>query len=168
MNRPRTRALAERLPLSLRSYRQLASMATPLTSAVLANRLKHGKEHPQRVGERRGETEVQRPDGALIWAHGASVGEMLAIMPLVAYMQGSGFNVLMTSGTLTSARLAEQRLPPGVIHQFVPIDAPPFIARFLSHWRPNLGLFAEQDLWPNLILGSAGRNIPLIVINGRL
>jgi 3-deoxy-D-manno-octulosonic-acid transferase len=160
--------LAERLPLSLRSYRQLASMATPLTSAVLANRLKHGKEHPQRVGERRGETEVQRPDGALIWAHGASVGEMLAIMPLVAYMQGSGFNVLMTSGTLTSARLAEQRLPPGVIHQFVPIDAPRFIARFLSHWRPNLGLFAEQDLWPNLILGSAGRNIPLIVINGRL
>jgi len=160
--------VVEQLPLTLRGYRRLAAMATPLTSFVLANRLKHGKEHPARIGERRGETEILRPPGGLIWAHGASVGEMLAVMPLIEHIRAVGFNVLVTSGTVTSARLAEHRLPPGVIHQFVPIDAPRFIVRFLDHWRPDLALFAEQDLWPNLIVESAMRAIPLILINGRL
>jgi 3-deoxy-D-manno-octulosonic-acid transferase len=160
--------VAERLPLTLRGYRRLVRIATPLASVVLANRLRRGKEHPGRVGERRGETQAKRPSGALIWAHGASVGEMLALMPLLEHVRAKGFNVLLTSGTLTSARLAERRLPSGVIHQFVPFDAPRFITRFLGHWRPNLALFAEQELWPNLIVESAARAIPLILVNGRL
>lgn len=160
--------MAERLPLALRSYRRLVTIATPFAAFVLANRLRRGKEHPGRVGERRGETQAKRPAGALIWAHGASVGEMLALMPLLEYVRGKGFNVLFTSGTLTSARLAERRLPRGVIHQFVPFDAPRFITRFLGHWRPSLALFAEQELWPNLIMESAARSIPLILVNGRL
>ena len=76
--------------------------------------------------------------------------------------------MLCTSGTVTSAELAEQRLPPGVIHQFVPLDAPRFVTRFLDHWRPDLALFVESDLWPNLIMASAERGIPLILVNGRL
>jgi 3-deoxy-D-manno-octulosonic-acid transferase len=159
---------AERLPLTLRTYRRLAEAATPLAPLLLARRLKRGKEHPQRLAERRGETSVARPPGPLIWAHGASVGEMLAVIPLVQSLRARGFNVLVTSGTVTSARLAEARLPPGAIHQFVPIDAPRFIARFLDHWRPNLALFAESDLWPNLIMSCAERAVPLILINGRL
>jgi 3-deoxy-D-manno-octulosonic-acid transferase len=161
-------ALSDHLPLTLRSYRGLAAAATPLAPMLLNNRLKHGKEHAERMAERCGETAVERPPGPLIWAHGASVGEMLAVIPLIERIRARGFNVLVTSGTVTSARLAEHRLPEGAIHQFVPIDAPKFIDRFLGHWRPDLGLFVESDLWPNLILGSAKRNIPLILINGRL
>jgi len=158
----------ERLPLTLRGYRRLAAAATPLTSILLAKRLKRGKEHPVRIGERRGETAVARPSGPLVWTHGASVGEMLSLMPLVEHLRAKGFVVLMTSGTVTSAKLAERRLPPGVIHQFVPIDTPKFIIRFLEHWRPNLALFSESDLWPNLIIESTGRGIPLILVNARL
>jgi len=160
--------MPERLPLSLRGYRRLAAAATPLTPLLLAKRLQRGKEHPARIGERCGETTIPRPPGPLVWTHGASVGEILSLLPLIERLRAKGFAVLMTSGTVTSAKLAERRLPPGVIHQFVPIDTPKFIARFLEHWRPNLALFSESDLWPNLIIESTGRGIPLILVNGRL
>jgi 3-deoxy-D-manno-octulosonic-acid transferase len=160
--------VAERLPLTLRIYRRLATAATPLAPLLLARRLKRGKEHPERMAERRGESALARPAGPLIWAHGASVGEMLAVLPLVECLRAREFNVLVTSGTVTSARLAELRLPAGAIHQFIPIDAPRFIARFLDHWRPNLALLAESDLWPNLIMSCAERAVPLILVNGRL
>ena len=161
-------AVAERLPWTLRAYRGLASVATPIAPMVLANRLKRGKEHPQRLAERRGESKLVRPPGPLIWAHGASVGVMLAVIPLVEGLRERNFNVLVTSGTVTSARLAEERLPQGAIHQFVPLDAPSFTERFLAHWRPNLALFAESDLWPNLIMATSQKGIPLILVNGRL
>src|SRR6187399_2689231 len=160
--------VAERLPWTLRAYQGFAAMATPLSRLVLARRLARGKEHPQRLAERRGETRIARPPGPLIWAHGASVGEMLAVLPLVEGIRARNFNVLVTSGTVTSARLAEERLPHNVIHQFVPVDTPRYTERFLEHWRPNLGLFAESDLWPNLIMSCRERNIPLILVNGRL
>jgi 3-deoxy-D-manno-octulosonic-acid transferase len=162
------RAVPERLPLTLRSYRRLAGAAAPLAPLVLANRLRRGKEDPGRIRERRGESSVDRPPGPLIWAHGASLGEMLAMVPLVERLHADGFNVLLTSGTLTSARVARQRLPQGVIHQFIPYDAPPFISRFLGFWRPNLALFAEQELWPNLIIQTAEQSIPLILVNARM
>src|SRR5688500_7505739 len=148
----RSRDMAERLPWTLRAYRQLAAAASPVAPMLLANRLKRGKEHPERLSERRGESTLARPSGPLIWAHGASVGEMLATIPLVQGLRARGFNVLVTSGTVTSARLAERRLPEGAIHQFVPLDAPPFVARFIAHWRPSLVLLTESDLWPNLIM----------------
>ena len=161
-------AVAERLPWTLRAYRGLTSMATPLAGAVLARRLSRGKENPARLAERRGEAKIARPRGPLIWAHGASVGEMLAVSPLVEGLRARNFNVLVTSGTVTSARLAEERLPPGVVHQFIPLDAPRFTARFIEHWRPNLALLAESDLWPNLIMACAKAAIPMILVNGRL
>jgi 3-deoxy-D-manno-octulosonic-acid transferase len=161
-------SLAEKLPWTLRAYRGFASMATPMARIVLARRLARGKEHPHRLAERRGEARIARPPGPLIWAHGASVGEMLAVIPLVEGIRARNFNVLVTSGTVTSARLAEERLPPNVIHQFVPLDAPRYTARFLDHWQPNLALLAESDLWPNLIVSCTERNIPLILVNGRL
>jgi 3-deoxy-D-manno-octulosonic-acid transferase len=160
--------VADRLPWTLRAYRGLAAAAAPIAPMVLASRLRRGKEHPQRLAERRGESRVSRPAGPLIWAHGASVGEMVATLPLVEGLRKRGFNVLVTSGTVTSARLAERRLPEGAIHQFVPLDAPPFVARFVAHWRPNLVLLAESDLWPNLIMECAQRDIPMILVNGRL
>src|SRR4051812_49629218 len=109
-----------------------------------------------------GESAVARPDGALVWVHGASVGEITAVMPLVERIVAKDFNVLLTSGTVTSAQLAEQRLPPGVIHQFVPLDSPRFVRRFLDHWQPDLALFTESDLWPNLIVMTSERRVPFI------
>lgn len=158
----------ERLPLTLRSYRLATAVGAPLAGTVLLRRLKRGKEDPVRLGERRGETRVPRPSGPLVWIHGASVGEVAAIVPLVERIVAKEFQVLVTSGTVTSAKLATQWLPTGVIHQYVPLDAPRFVARFLDHWKPDLGLFTESDLWPNLILMGAERHIPLILVNGRV
>jgi 3-deoxy-D-manno-octulosonic-acid transferase len=158
----------DRLPLALRLYRWASVLGSPIASQVLARRLARGKEHPERLAERRGEPSLRRPTGPLVWVHGASVGEMLAAVPLIERLRLQDFAVLVTSGTVTSAALAEQRLPKGVPHQFIPLDAPRFVQRFLDHWRPGLALFVESDLWPNLILSCAERKIPMILINGRL
>jgi len=158
----------ERLPVTLRAYRSAAAMAAPFMRLWLFYRLQRGKENKERLKERRGYSDIPRPDAPVIWMHAASVGEMLAIAPLADQLSEKGFAVLVTSGTVTSARLAEQRLPYDAIHQFVPTDAPRFVQRFLDHWRPDLALFAESDLWPNLITATAERNIPLILVNGRL
>jgi 3-deoxy-D-manno-octulosonic-acid transferase len=160
--------VTERVPLTLVLYRALALAASPLVGALISHRLKRGKEHPERIPERRGESSVARPDGPLVWLHGASVGEVAAIVPLVERIIAQDFNVLVTSGTVTSAKLAEQRLPAGVIHQFVPFDSPLFVARFLKHWRPSLALLTESDLWPNTIVMASERRIPLILVNARL
>jgi 3-deoxy-D-manno-octulosonic-acid transferase len=160
--------VASRLPLALRIYQLASAAGSPVAGRVLASRLHRGKEHPERLSERRGEASLKRPEGPLIWVHGASVGEMLAAVPLIERLRAQDFAVLVTSGTVTSAALAEQRLPDGAMHQFIPLDAPRFVGRFLNHWRPGLALFVESDLWPNLILETAKRNIPMILINGRL
>jgi len=160
--------VVRRLPLSLRIYQLASAAGSPVARQVLASRLQRGKEHPERLAERRGEASLRRPKGPVVWVHGASVGEMLAAVPLIERLCAQDFNVLVTSGTVTSAALAEQRLPDGALHQFIPLDAPQFVGRFLAHWRPGLALFVESDLWPNLILETAKRKIPMIVINGRL
>jgi len=160
--------VTEPLPLSLRSYRLLSAAAAPLAPKLLAHRLKLGREHPVRLTERYGESEVPRPAGPLVWIHGASVGELLAVIPLIERIRGKDFAVLCTSGTVTSASVAQQRLPKAVIHQFVPLDVPRFVQRFFDHWRPDLALFVESDLWPNMIITAKERGIPLILLNGRV
>ncbi|MEZ5889252.1 MAG: 3-deoxy-D-manno-octulosonic acid transferase [Xanthobacteraceae bacterium] len=160
--------MAERLPFTFLAYRLLTAAATPLSGLVLAHRLKRGKEHPDRLEERRGKPSLPRPEEPLVWLHAASVGELVAALPVIERLRASEFAVLVTSGTVTSAEVARQQVPPGALHQFVPLDSPVFVARFLDYWRPDLALFIESDLWPNLILGAAERHIPLILLNGRL
>jgi 3-deoxy-D-manno-octulosonic-acid transferase len=156
------------LPLALRTYRRLAAAAMPFVPLLMSHRLRRGKELAERLTERRGQPDMPRPDGPLVWMHAASVGEMLAIVPIVEHVLERGLAVLVTSGTVTSAQLAQWRLPERAIHQFVPYDAPRFVARFLDAWRPSIALFAESDLWPNLIVATAERGVPLILLNGRL
>jgi len=157
-----------RLPLSLRAYRKLSAAATPLAGLIIRQRLRQGKEDASRAGERRGVSAAARPHGPLIWVHGASVGEVLAAAALIEELRARGFSVLLTSGTATSAAVVAKRFPREVIHQFIPYDAPRFVARFLDHWRPDLALFIESDLWPNLILTAARRRVPMVLINGRM
>ena len=162
-------ALPDPMPITLSAYRMVTAAAGPaLAPHVLARRLARGKENPERIAERRGEPGVPRPPGPLVWVHGASVGEFIAVLPLVERICAQGFTVLMTTGTVTSAELASRRLPVGAFHQFIPLDMPAFIARFLDHWRPDLALFVESDLWPNIILNASARKIPMVLVNGRI
>jgi 3-deoxy-D-manno-octulosonic-acid transferase len=160
--------LADPLPLTLRVYRRLSSAMVPLAPALISRRLKLGKEDPARVGERRGVSADVRPAGPLVWIHGASVGEVLASAALVERLRALNLRILLTSGTVTSAAVVAKRFPPDVIHQYVPYDSPRYVTRFLDHWRPSLALFIESDLWPNLILSSAARRLPMVLINGRM
>jgi 3-deoxy-D-manno-octulosonic-acid transferase len=160
--------VSENLPAALRVYRLLSAAAAPLAPLFLAQRLRHGKEHRARLPERRGEASIARPGGPLVWVHGASVGELVAVLPLIERIAARGIGVLVTSGTVTSGGLAEQRLPRGAVHQFVPLDVPRFVRRFLGHWRPNLALFVESELWPNIIIESSSAGVPMIAVNGRL
>jgi 3-deoxy-D-manno-octulosonic-acid transferase len=160
--------MASSLPMTLRVYRKLASAVVPLAPALINRRLKQGKEDPERIGERRGLTRDPRPPGPLVWIHGASVGEVLAAAALIERLRALHIGILLTSGTVTSAAIVAKRFPPEIIHQYVPYDSPRYVTRFLDHWRPSLALFIESDLWPNLILSSAARRIPMVLINGRM
>jgi 3-deoxy-D-manno-octulosonic-acid transferase len=155
-------------PFTLVGYRLLTTATAPVAPLIISRRLKRGKEHPARRNERYGRTEIPRPFGPLVWIHCASVGELLTVIPLIGRLREKAFHVLCTSGTLSSAAIAELRLPPGTIHQFITLDVPQFVDRFFKHWRPDIALFVESDLWPNLIMAAATHGIPLILINGRL
>jgi len=156
------------LPMTLRFYRRLSTAMVPLSPALIKRRLKQGKEDPARIGERRGISQDVRPHGPLVWIHGASVGEVLAAAALIEKLRALNIRILLTSGTVTSAAIVAKRFPADIIHQYVPYDSPRYVARFLDHWRPSLALFIESDLWPNLILSSAARRLPMVLINGRM
>ncbi len=160
--------MSDKLPAPLRAYRLFSTAATPFTPVLLAQRMRRGKEHRLRLAERRGVSVIGRPPGPLVWLHGASVGELISVLPLIERIRARDVGVLVTSGTVTSGGLAEQRLPRGVIHQFVPLDVPAFVRRFLDHWQPDLALFVESELWPNLMIESSARGVPMILVNGRL
>jgi 3-deoxy-D-manno-octulosonic-acid transferase len=156
------------LPISLFAYRAATRLAMPLAGPLLGYRLDRGKEDAFRLGERRGLAGLARPPGPLVWMHGASVGEALSLLPLVERLTQGGRTALMTTGTVTSARLLGERLPPGALHQFAPLDTPGFMRRFFAHWRPDLGLIAESELWPNMIVEAARAGVPLAMVNARM
>ena len=133
-------------------------------------RERRGKEEPSRRHERLGQPRLKRPAGRLAWFHAASVGETNAILPVMAALaqERPTLSFLLTTGTVTSAKLAAQRLGPRAMHQFAPLDAPEYVSSFLDHWRPDLAVFTELEIWPNLILESAARGIPLALVNARM
>lgn len=156
------------LPLAL--YAAATGLFAPLAPAVLRRRARAGKEDPLRIGERLGRPMTPRPQGPLVWLHGVSVGEGLSLIPLITALRARrpDLNILVTTGTVTSAQVLAARLPDGVIHQFAPIDTPGAAARFLDHWRPGTALLVESELWPNLIVAADGRNIRLALLSARI
>jgi 3-deoxy-D-manno-octulosonic-acid transferase len=131
-------------------------------------RLKQGLEDKRRLNERLGKARQVRLPGPLAWLHGASLGESLALLPLLEKLAARGINILVTTGTVTSAAVIAQRLPPRAIHQFIPLDVPRFMQAFLDHWKPDLVFIAESEIWPNLFLETQHRNIPLMFVNARI
>lgn len=155
---------------ALIAYRLLTRLLEPLAPRLLDARAKQGKEDPSRVDERLGQASVPRPDGDVVWLHGVSVGETLSLLPVVERLREKrpDLTVLVTSGTLTSATLLAKRLPPGVVHQFAPVDGPGAVAAFLDHWRPAAAIFVESELWPNLILDARKRGVKLVLASARI
>jgi len=157
------------LPSGYRAYRAATAALAPIVPILLSRRARLGKEDESRGNERLARHLMPRPEGPIVWVHGASVGECLAALPLIeALLADPARNVLVTSGTVTSSKLMEERLPPRAIHQFVPIDLPAAVARFLDHWKPDVGLFVDSDLWPNLIFEAKARGIGLALVNARM
>ncbi|WP_054311028.1 lipid IV(A) 3-deoxy-D-manno-octulosonic acid transferase [Mesorhizobium sp. 1M-11] len=155
-----------RMMLSL--YRAAGSAAYPLAGPYVAWRASKGKEDRTRSRERYGVASRSRPDGPLIWVHAASVGETNAVVPLVRSILDYGVTVVLTTGTVTSAKLVAERLGERVIHQYVPLDLRPAVSRFLNHWYPDLVIIAESEIWPNTILELGARSVPQVLVNGRL
>ena len=156
---------------ALRLYRALTTLLGPLVSLYLIRRLARGKEDGARFGERRGKTSLARPEGALVWVHAASIGEAVSMLALIEALtvERPAVSVLVTTGTVSSARMLASRLPPGrAFHQYVPVDRPSYVRRFLEHWQPDLALWVESELWPNLITAAAARDIPLLLVNARM
>ena len=153
---------------ALAFYRLATTMLGPLAPALLNWRRRRGKEDPRRMAERMGHASLARPAGPLVWLHGASVGEGIALLPLVERLAARGFNVLVTTGTVTSATILANRLPAGAQHQYLPLDISRFMARFLDHWRPDLALVAESEIWPNMLRMVHERGVPLALVNARL
>lgn len=151
-------------------YRAATAVIEPLVPLLLAARVRRGKEDPARLPERLGHALTVRPQGPLVWLHGASVGETLSLLELIARLRTArpDLNVLVTSGTTTSAELLARRLPPGAIHAYAPVDAPRAAARFLAHWRPDLAVFVESELWPNLIMQARAGGARLALLSARM
>ncbi len=156
--------------MMLALYRGLSVAAGPLIQALLARRIRAGKEDAARIGERFGKSKIARPQGALVWVHAASVGESLSMLSLIERMLGDNpaLHVLVTTGTVTSAALMEKRLPDRAFHQFAPVDGPDCVRAFLDHWRPDMALWVESEFWPNMLTEAKKRGVFLILLNARI
>lgn len=151
-------------------YRLATSFGAPLIAHYLRKRMKRGKEDPKRFHERLGKPELPRPEGHLIWLHGASVGESLSMLPVINEIlsRANAPSVLVTTGTVTSARLMRERLPEGAVHQYVPVDRLPYVTQFLEHWQPDVALWFESELWPNLVTETHHMGITMVLVNARM
>ena len=156
--------------LGLAAYLAFSERASGIAERKLARRSAEGKEDAARLQERLGEAGQPRPEGLLVWFHAASVGESLSILELVRRLGDArpDLHFLITTGTVTSAALVAGRMPENGRHQYVPLDVGPWVRRFLDHWRPDLAVWTESELWPRLIVETHRRAIPMLLINARI
>ncbi len=151
-------------------YKTVFQAGTPWLERYLQKRAAAGKEDPARAHERRGRPSLLRPSGALVWCHAASVGESLSLLSVVRKIleENPSLNVMVTTGTVTSAKLMAERLPQGAFHQYMPVDHPVWTESFLEHWRPDLVIWAESELWPNILMAVQRQKIPAVLLNARM
>ena len=149
-------------------YLMLVRVGAPLFKVLFFLRCRSGKEDPARAKERFGVAGKARPGGALVWIHAASVGETASVLPLVDRLSEAGTSILLTTVTRTSAEIAAQKLPDGVVHQYMPYDSPRFWQGFLGHWRPDLALIVESEVWPACFDALSQSGCPFGLINARV
>lgn len=166
MNLPKTR-----LQFSpLQAYLGISLMSAPLFFVVQLILLRQGKESPQRRLERFGKTDFPRPAGRLVWFNASSIGESLALLDLIRAVLavGEDIHILVTTQSLTSAQLLGNLLPDRAMHQFTPFDTRGAVNRFLTHWRPDVTVWTESELWPRVLLATASREIPMLWVDARM
>ncbi len=151
-------------------YKTLTAASAPLLETYLKRRERRGKEDPTRANERRGNPVKKRDAGPLVWLHAASVGEAQSLLALINKLLADDpdLHIMVTTGTVTSAKLMAARLPKGAFHQYIPVDHPQWVARFLDHWRPDLALWSESEFWPNMLAAVKQRGIPAALLNARM
>lgn len=151
-------------------YETLIRAGQPALEMLLRARARRGKEDRLRMGERKGRASIKRPIGKIVWVHAASVGEAQSALILINAMDNAApdTHIVVTTGTVTSATLMERRLPANAFHQYVPLDHPAWVKSFLDHWRPDLALWMESELWPNMLRALKRRDIPAVLVNARL
>lgn len=151
-------------------YKNLTTLCLPIINLYLAFRKRKGKEDILRFQERKGYPSIERPKGKIIWMHGASVGETVSMLPLVKKIlqEDKNVHIIVTSGTVTSAEIMKNRLPARAFHQYIPVDMYSYAERFVNYWRPHVALWFESDFWPNLLYCTKEKNIPIILVNGRI
>jgi 3-deoxy-D-manno-octulosonic-acid transferase len=151
-------------------YKTLTYISGPFLSLLLLWRCYNEKEDQARLNERKGQASHPRLNGELIWIHAASVGEAQSALILIKELSitDSKLNFLITSGTKTSAELMAKRLPQNAQHQYYPLDNPIWVRKFLNHWKPDLILWMESELWPNMLDAIKQRNITAFLVNARL
>ncbi len=145
-------------------------LLSPLAPSLLARRLARGKEQQDRTDEKLGVASLTRPKGKLVWLHATSIGEATSCLGLIAMLLKSrdDLNIVVTTTTLTAAEVLTPRLPKRSFHQYAPLDTPGAVRRFLKHWRPDLAVFAESEIWPNTIVQLHKRQVPIALVNGRI
>ncbi len=152
----------------LKVYRGIGMVLYPFMGPFLRLRANKGKEDRKRRYERYGYPSADKPAGPIVWFHAASVGESMAVIPVLEHVNSLGINTIMTTGTVTSAQIVRKRLARGSYHQYVPLDLKPALERFLDHWQPDAAIFTESEIWPMTILELTKRNIPRILVNARM
>ncbi|MFN3662733.1 3-deoxy-D-manno-octulosonic acid transferase [Yoonia sp.] len=159
-----------RTGLALRAYLAASHLIPLLARPMLSHRRRRGKEHDTRWVEKQGRRLAPGPAGRLVWLHAVGLGEVMSLRGLIARMadQQPDVHFLVTSGTAASARVFAGQLPPRTLHQFLPLDAPLYRRRFLDHFRPDLCIWAEQDLWPGFVHDLAQRGIPQAIVAARM
>ncbi|MBB4076556.1 3-deoxy-D-manno-octulosonic-acid transferase [Bartonella fuyuanensis] len=149
-------------------YRMIGFCLCPVIPFYLFFRALRGKEEWCRKKERLGKSSHARPEGSLVWLHAASVGETLALVPLINHILSLKINVLLTTGTVTSSILVKKRFGNRLIHQYAPLDLDFAVRRFISHWKPDLVLICESEIWPLRIKELAKMRIPQILVNAHM
>lgn len=150
-------------------YRLLTNILSPIINIHLENRVRIGKENPGRYREKLGLNLLPRPKGKVIWFHASSVGELNSVMPLIHLLHKElpTINFLITTSTLNSEKIFQKAKLPNSIHQFFPVDIPSAITKFLNNFKPNMAVFVDSELWPNMI-NMVSKKCPLYLVNFRM
>ena len=136
-------------------YKLITYLFYPFVPIYLFLRKLNNKEHPTRYKEKMSQTNFSRDKGFLVWFHVASVGEAMSILSLIEnFERDEKINrILITTITLSSSQILQKKFAQSkkIVHQFLPLDISLFVKKFLNHWSPNLSIFVDSEIWPNLI-----------------
>ena len=151
-------------------YRYIMALGAPFLNLWLRRHNHNRREDITRISERLGKNYASVSSMPVIWLHAASIGETIMIRPLIErlakhYPQAQ---IVLTTVTVTAARMIGTHLPENTRHQYIPIDTPQAVRRFLNHWKPVIGIWAESEIWPNLLIQARMRNMRTVLINARL